>query len=94
VPWCLHCDRYLTPPTVRADGTCPNCGQPVDAGRARAPRRRVLTRRWAKPDPGPGTEEEDEAPPVPWHLKLLLVALAIYLTYRLFQGVAWVVAHV
>ena len=29
---------------------------------------------------------------VPWHFKLLLVALAIYLLFRLWQGVAWL-AH-
>ena len=81
MPWCLRCDRYLTPPAVRTDGTCPSCGQLVDAGRAHT----------ARTDEAAATEE---APPVPWHLKLLLVALAIYLGYRLFQGVVWVVAHV
>ena len=35
------------------------------------------------------------APPqrVPWHFKLLLVALATYLGWRLWQGVAWLVHH-
>jgi hypothetical protein len=75
---------------VRTDGTCPSCGQLVDAGQAHAPRPRSR-RGGARADEAAATEE---APPVPWHLKLLLVALAIYLSYRLFQGVAWVVAHV
>ena len=78
------------PSTVRTDGTCPSCGQLVDAGRARtpgAPRRN---------DPAQGDDPSgpEKAPPAPWHLKLLLIAVAIYLSYRLFQGVAWVVAHV
>jgi len=30
VPWCATCDRFLSHPTVRADGTCPTCGRPVD----------------------------------------------------------------
>ncbi len=51
VPWCLHCDRYLTPPTVRANGTCPSCGQIVDAGKARTPRPRSAT--GASPDRTP-----------------------------------------
>jgi hypothetical protein len=36
------------------------------------------------------------APPArtPWHFKLLLAALVIYLGYRAFQGVEWVVHHV
>ena len=38
MPWCVGCDRFLSPSTVRADGSCPTCGQPVDpeGGRARA----------------------------------------------------------
>ena len=35
--------------------------------------------------------EEEPLPPVPWHLKLLGVAIAIYLLYRLFQGIGWLV---
>ena len=30
----------------------------------------------------------------PWHFKLLLVALVLYLGYRAYQGVGWVVHHV
>ena len=91
MPWCLHCDRYLTPPTVRTDGTCPSCGQLVDAGRAHPPR--TLPGR-GRTTTDPSESAAEEAPPVPWHLKLLLVALAVYLSYRLFQGVAWVLAHI
>lgn len=76
MPWCAHCDRFLSPPTVTADGTCPRCGSVVDAPE------RVKTQ----------TErDEEELAPVPWHLKLLAVAIAIYLGYRLVQGIEWVV---
>jgi hypothetical protein len=34
VPWCADCDRWLAPPSVHADGTCPRCGTAVDPGRA------------------------------------------------------------
>ncbi len=27
MPWCEGCERYLTMPTVRPDGTCPTCGR-------------------------------------------------------------------
>jgi predicted nucleic acid-binding Zn ribbon protein len=30
---------------------------------------------------------------VPWHFKLLMVATVIYLGYRAYQGVSWVVHH-
>jgi hypothetical protein len=36
----------------------------------------------------------DSVPRTPWHFKLLLVALAIYLSYRAFQGVEWLTHHV
>jgi hypothetical protein len=81
MPWCSTCERFLSPPTVRANGTCPTCGRPVDANR----------------DPGtirPGeTEAEEETGPIPFHLKALGAALVVYLGWRFVQGVEWVVRH-
>lgn len=40
MPWCRDCERYLTVPTVRPDGTCPSCGRSVaqaDSAVAKAP---------------------------------------------------------
>ncbi len=42
--------------------------------------------------PGPG-ETEGELPQTPWHFKLMLVALGIYLTWRGVQGVSWLFSH-
>ena len=87
VPWCDACDRFLSPSTVRADGSCPSCGRSVDPGRARA-------------EPTGATEvatvaeADDELGPLPWHLKLLAGALAVYLGYRAFQGIEWVFGKV
>ena len=44
------------------------------------------------PDGADTTTEEAVA--TPWHFKLLMVALVIYLGYRALQGVEWVVHHV
>ena len=34
----------------------------------------------------------DSTPPkAPWHFKLLVVSMVVYLTYRLIQGIVWVV---
>jgi hypothetical protein len=38
----------------------------------------------------PAVEAANTRPRAPWHFKLLLVALSIYLTYRAYQGVVWV----
>ncbi|MEM9609551.1 MAG: hypothetical protein AAGA99_19155 [Actinomycetota bacterium] len=29
MPFCEDCDRYLTPTSMEADGTCPTCHRPV-----------------------------------------------------------------
>ena len=65
----------LTPSTVQPDATCPKCGQVVEKGLI------------------PGmTRPADAAPAtgIPWHLKLLLIAFAIYLSWRFFQMLSWV----
>jgi hypothetical protein len=67
VPWCDTCDRFLSPSTVVADGTCPACAAHA-------------------------VEDDEGLGPIPWHLKLLLGALAIYLGWRAFQGIEWL-AH-
>jgi hypothetical protein len=81
VPWCDTCDRFLSPSTVRTDGTCPSCGRPVTAGGAHV----------AAPVADPADDEEgEELGPIPWHLKLLMGALAVYLGFRAWQGIEWV----
>jgi hypothetical protein len=86
VPWCDACDRFLSPSTVTVDGTCPSCGRVVDAGHAHPPKPDV-------PDAAADDEEED-LPPIPWHLWLLLAALAVYLGYRAMQGIEWLLGVV
>jgi hypothetical protein len=75
VPWCDRCSRYLSPPTVTVDGACPSCGRSVDPGRARSP--------------APTVAQDEQPVPIPWHLKLLAGALAVYLGYRFLQMGEW-----
>ena len=79
VPWCASCDRFLSPSTVRGDGTCPICDRPVEAGTAHAPAATTE-----------GTTDRRRTS-LPWHLWLLAIALAIYLGYRAWQGIDWVI---
>ncbi len=79
MPWCADCDRYLAPPTVRADGTCPRCGVPVESAL-----------RVAAAD----ETDTDERVVLPWHLWLLLAALAVYLGFRFWQGIEWLFSWV
>jgi hypothetical protein len=80
VPWCDACDRFLSPSTVKVDGTCPSCGRVVDPGRAASP---------AAVDASTTDDGNEALPPIPWHLWLLAAALAVYLGYRAMQGIEW-----
>jgi len=75
VPWCDACDRFLSPSTVKLDGTCPSCGRVVDPGHARAAASEA--------------DDDEDLPAIPWHLWLLAAALAVYLGYRAMQGIEW-----
>ena len=78
MPWCATCQRFLSPPTVTPEGGCPTCGRAVEPGQAHPPS-----------DTPPAGEAD--LPPVPMHLKILGVALVIYLGYRFFQGLEWLI---
>lgn len=78
VPWCDACSRFLSPSTVLGDGACPTCGRAVNPGSAHSG------------EDAPA--DDDDLGPIPWHLKLLGGALAVYLGWRAWQGIEWV-AH-
>jgi hypothetical protein len=65
------------------DGSCPSCGDVLETPKLAAAAATVAERRPARP-----------VPKAPWHFKVLLGSLAIYLGYRAFQGVAWVAERI
>jgi uncharacterized paraquat-inducible protein A len=40
-----------------------------------------------------GTELDVERRPVPWYFKAMIVASVIYLGWRSYQGVTWLIHH-
>jgi uncharacterized protein (DUF983 family) len=44
---------------------------------------------------GQETGEDDEVlhPKAPWHFKVLIVGSVVYLGYRLYQGIGWLIHH-
>jgi hypothetical protein len=82
MPWCDTCDRFLSPSTVRENGTCPTCGRTVERGAAPS----TVTEG--------GDHTHDRPPTLPWHLWLLAAALAVYLGFRAWQGIEWVIQHI
>jgi len=66
---------------MRPDGTCPTCGRPLEV---------------RQPLPTAAAEAADEdtvGAKAPWHFKVLLVALVVYLTCRGVQGVDLIARH-
>ncbi len=84
MPFCDACARHWTPTSMRPDGSCPTCGQVLE-----------LRRPVAAPGPVTSAETDDGvAPPkAPWHFKVMLLALALYLAWRGVQGVDWIARH-
>ena len=72
MPWCEPCQHYYAPSAMTPEGHCPRCGADLLA-----------------PDPPPAEGEAvdgaagDEK--VPWHFKLMVVLLVIYLGWRFIQ---------
>jgi hypothetical protein len=81
MPWCDACAKYWNPPSLTPEGCCPQCG------RALGDQLEHHTR---------AADDDDERllPRAPWHFKVLLGGMAIYLGYRVYQGIAWLLAHV
>ena len=76
---------------MKVDGTCPTCGRAVDPGQGH---RGLVDEPVDVAFDGTAEAAEDDEPlgPIPWHLKLLAGALALYLGYRAWQGIEWL-AH-
>ena len=79
MPWCEQCDRFYTPSTLSSAGDCPEGHHVADPGDV------PLVQSTAEP------REEEPAPKVPWHFWLLLASVVIYLGWRAFQGIEWLI---
>jgi len=85
MPYCDACDRNWTPTSMRADGTCPTCGQELELAKP------LPAAAAAAVEPADGEARHAGAP---WHFKVLLLVLVIYLAWRAVQGVEWVAQHI
>ncbi len=71
--------EVLDPQLDAADGTCPTCGRPLPAAATVDPQK-VNVRELAG--------EQGRAP---WHFKLLVAAIVLYLGWRAVEGVGWLI---
>ncbi len=82
MPWCDTCAQYWAPNAMEKNGACPQCNT-VLATRGAL---RMEARSLGIPAQG---ETEGEAPKAPWHFKVAVVCVAIYLGWRVVQLVQW-----
>ena len=78
MPWCEHCAKFWTPSSMKADGSCPTCGRTLPV--AGAPGDSRLTAKDVNV-----REMAGEDAKAPWHFKLLMALVALYLGWRLVQ---------
>lgn len=71
MPWCEECAKYFTPNSVEHDGSCPKCGDTIQAADGES----LSSSRVA--------EQLDEK--APWHFKLMVVSVVVYLGWRVIQ---------
>lgn len=93
MPFCESCARYLTPTAMARDGSCPSCGRQLEleknpglesaskpsirkGSHASVSRDKVDIRKLAAAD-------GDEVEKAPWHFKLLITGLVLYLGWRI-----------
>ena len=74
MPWCEDCAKYWAPTAMNEDGTCPSCGRVVEAPTARP----TVTAKNLDLHELAGDNAK-----APWHFKLLMVLLVLYLTWRI-----------
>ena len=80
MPWCEDCAKYWAPSAMNEDGTCPTCGRVVEPPHAAEPitAKNLDLRKLAAGDDGDRTTAK-----APWHFKLLIVLLVLYLGWRI-----------
>ena len=87
MPWCEDCSKYWNPSSMNVDGTCPRCGRKLAEPEAQAPLSPPLPE-GATPFDAKSIDVKKLAGKeggVPWHFKLLVAALVVYLGWRVVQ---------
>lgn len=78
MPWCEECAKYFAPSAMTAEGACPACGRKPDLPDAHG---RITAKNLDLKALAKGENVEDDVK-APWHFKLLLTCLVLYLAWR------------
>jgi len=82
MPWCEPCSRYFAPSAMTPEGNCPSCGRAIDTANTGASSRAGGALR---PSDAPTLSELSKmsGEKAPWHFKLLMAMLVVYLGWRI-----------
>ncbi len=83
MPWCDDCQKYHAPSAMSVDERCPTCGRVLEAP-AKKPRVTAKTlnlKQLAAGEQDQAENEDDQG--APWHFKLLMVLMVLYLVWRI-----------
>jgi hypothetical protein len=78
MPWCEDCAKYWAPSAMNADGTCPTCGRSLERTQAEP----ITAKNIDLKKLAAGEDGDEDSAKAPWHFKLLLVLLVLYLAWR------------
>ncbi|MGO9149657.1 MAG: hypothetical protein ACLP1E_01215 [Acidimicrobiales bacterium] len=103
MPWCHQCGRLVeeddeaageppdpavgVPEVLPPGADAPDADAPDTAARDRCPACGTVL----EVDDDAGGEEAHVK--APWHFKVLVVGTVVYLGYRLYQGIGWLIHH-
>ena len=101
MPWCDDCSKFWNAPELAEDGACPSCGRALTA---RPKRRAPAAASVGAPvdgepamatagDAGSSTRVT-RAKGAPWHFKLMVVGVTVYMIYRIYWLIEWLPKHV
>lgn len=90
---CPRCGASVDPGRGRAptEGETPAVAGPPTGAAATAEVPLASSAPSASASSATPTGDEETPLPIPWHFKLLVGAIALYLGWRAFQGVEWVI---
>jgi len=77
MPWCEPCAKYFAPSTLTTEGKCPQCGVEIEVASING----TVTADTLDLKKLAGVDGEK----LPWHFKLLVGLLCLYLGWRIVQ---------
>jgi hypothetical protein len=87
LPWCDDCSKFWNPPDMGAGRACPSCGRVlVTSGGAEEAGHTPAT--------SGGPTSLTRAKGAPWHFKLMVVGVTVYMLYRIYWLIEWIPKHI